>query len=235
MRNVKTFPQKVHIWRCAMGSSLLMFLLLKAEGLVGLVVSLTLYNEYQPPSPSCHFLPAVLKVCMGSVIRRYGDLMLSTAPAAGSSPSLSPSQLLLALGILNLLHLVCCATCGSSHVPAPSLQAMEQCSYLPLPFHHPALSLGGLGDRDHFQMELGTNQNKPVLQRTVSMGITPGNGRLGVASRRSMKAIVRDQVRCAAFLHGIFLELGGFISSRCLGFGLSILTIQHSAHHIHLS
>lgn len=41
-------------------------------------------------------------------------------------------------------------------------------------------------------MELGTKQNKLALQRTLSTGITPDNGRLGVASRRGMKAIARD-------------------------------------------
>lgn len=52
-----------------------MFLLLKAEGLVALVVFLTLYNDNRP------LCPAVPNACMGSIIRRHGDLMLPTAPA----------------------------------------------------------------------------------------------------------------------------------------------------------
>lgn len=43
---------------------------LHLKGLMGLVVSLTLHDKYQPPSPSDHFLSAVLKVCMGPILRR---------------------------------------------------------------------------------------------------------------------------------------------------------------------
>lgn len=46
------------------------------EGSCGVGGSLTLHDEYQPPSPSHYFLPAVLKACMGPILRRYGELML---------------------------------------------------------------------------------------------------------------------------------------------------------------
>lgn len=69
-----------------------------------------------------------------------------------------PSSCCLTLGILSLLHPMCSTTHGSSHVPAPCLQVMEQCSCLPLPFHCPAFSLGGVGDKDHFQRSLVQNK-----------------------------------------------------------------------------
>lgn len=41
-------------------------------------------------------------------------------------------------------------------------------------------------------MDLGTRQNKLVLQRIASMSVTPGNRTLAVASARGMKAIAWD-------------------------------------------
>lgn len=146
-----------------------------------------------------------------------------------------PSSCCLTLGILSLLHPMCSTTHGSSHVPAPCLQVMEQCSCLPPSLPLSCFQLGRSWGQGSFPTKLGTKQNKLVLQRTVPMGITPGNGRLGMASRSGMTVVARDCGEVCTFFSWYLCGVAGFISSCCLGFGLSILAKILTIHHIHPS
>lgn len=88
--------------------------------------------------------------------------MLSTAPAAGFSPSLLPSC------HSPLESSISFIPCAVPHMPAPSLWASQQCFCLPLPFHHCVLSSRGLRDKDNFQMELGTKQKTGPAEDRLS-------------------------------------------------------------------
>lgn len=132
-------------------------------------------------------------------------------------------------------------------LPSPSSHVLCHICQLPASGHHsnasafpyPSTIVSSVPEdsRTRITFKWSLVQNKKlVLRRTTSMGTSPGSRRLGVASRRGTKVIVRDHGEEDRFSSWY---LSGACSGCCLGFGLciltNILTVQRSAHCIPLS
>lgn len=128
----------------------------------------------------------------------------------------------------NLLSPSCHVLCHIRQLLAPRHQS--NASAFPCPCTTVSSVPEDSGTRITLKWSLVQNQ-KQGLQRSASMGTTPGNRRLGAASRRGTKVTARDRGEEDRFSAR---WLPGACSSCRLGFGLliltNILTVQHPAH-----